>query len=530
MGKIGSAIRGTIKKAGRKKKENRFVKSKGMFSMPGRIFSKEEKDKIAEFLGSSPEALRKFEEEYRKTTTGQPKENFFDITAKEASAIARTITGNPLVEKYDEKYVSAIMDRIVNELVMETAGIRIRNGEAENILFTGSETIPVTKEELEKIPAGYRPMLSGSLCIRDIGEPGFPVILYLYKKSLEEDDLLKKRSYYAHFRQGLEIIDLDPVMYRILGMNRNSIGYWLPEIARAAHKHGFFKIPDTTVVKVPMPILQLTRLDYMQLNPVTLKIVDDWAMRVFGLETDKDYFVKTGVFSSKYDFRNAKVTGEKEVRELGEYLLFIQHQASMYASPLNVDAEGKSVFFYGAGTTNEFAVREYIRDKEDNPCIYNGMPLHTEYRVFVEFGDNPKILGVSPYWRPDVMKKRFADESDSETDKMKHDYVIYRMHEAVLMKRYEDNLGTVLKNVEALVKDVRLPGQWSLDIMQNGKDFYIIDMATADTSALKDCIPKELLKKEDPLALDMKEIAGVIENTYREETPPDSADAHVADD
>ena len=104
------------------------------------------------------------------------------------------------------------------------------------------------------------------------------------------------------------------------------------------------------------------------------------------------------------------------------------------------------------------------------------------------------------------------------------------MHEAVLMKRYEDNLGTVLKNVEALVKDVRLPGQWSLDIMQNGKDFYIIDMATADTSALKDCIPKELLKKEDPLVLDMKEIAGVIENTYREETPPDSADAHAADD
>ena len=127
------------------------------------------------------------------------------------------------------------------------------------------------------------------------------------------------------------------------------------------------------------------------------------------------------------------------------------------------------------------------------------------------------------------MKKRFSEESDSETDKMKHDYVIYRMHEAVLMKKYEDNLGTVIENVGTLIKDVCLPGQWSLDIMQNGNDFYIIDMATADTSALKDCIPKELLKKEDPLVLDMKEIAGVIENTYKEETPPDSVDAHAVD-
>lgn len=40
-----------------------------------------------------------------------------------------------------------------------------------------------------------------------------------------------------------------------------------------------------------------------------------------------------------------------------------------------------------------------------------------------------------------------------------------------------------------------LTGQWSLDIMQNGDDFWLIDMATADCSALNDCIPKEKLNK-----------------------------------
>lgn len=31
--------------------------------------------------------------------------------------------------------------------------------------------------------------------------------------------------------------------------------------------------------------------------------------------------------------------------------------------------------------------------------------------------------------------------------------------------------------------------------MQNGDDFWLIDMATADCSALNDCIPKEKLNK-----------------------------------
>ena len=45
---------------------------------------------------------------------------------------------------------------------------------------------------------------------------------------------------------------------------------------------------------------------------------------------------------------------------------------------------------------------------------------------------------------------------------------------------------------------MQLDGQWSLDIMQNGDEFYLIDMALAQNSALNDCCSKGLPElKED---------------------------------
>lgn len=36
--------------------------------------------------------------------------------------------------------------------------------------------------------------------------------------------------------------------------------------------------------------------------------------------------------------------------------------------------------------------------------------------------------------------------------------------------------------MQEFLSDLDLKGQWSLDIMQNGDDFWLIDMATAETS------------------------------------------------
>ena len=444
--------------------------------------SKENKDRIARMLKVSPALLERFEEEYAKRALSDDAlpENFFDLNAKTASAEAKR-RGE---EKHDDGRLSDLIGRISDELVLasENGGWVL----SESLL---PEKSSVSSEEIDSFPEEVRPQLSGRLMKTDLGGvPSYTTLLDQYGRFLTEKDERKRMGWYHLFRQGLDILDLDPITYEMLGMNPNSIGNWFPALKEAADGQDFFRVPKTKIVKVPLPLLQMTRLDWFSLTPSTLRIADEFCMKAFDLDVNGTYFVKTGTYSSKFDFRNAKVAGEKEVRELGEYLLFIHSQANAMAHPTN------SPCVYGVSTTNEWCVREYVEDKEGNPCIYKGMPLHTEYRVFVDF-DSDEILGISPYWRPDVMKKRFGDGADKDGPHQVHDYVIYRMHEETLMRRYEENKEKVLEGIRKMIPDVNLPGQWSVDVMQNGDDFWLIDMALEENSALANCIPPEKRRK-----------------------------------
>lgn len=446
-----------------------------------------EKEKIAEMLKISPEYLEQFENEYRAVMEGEIPEQYFDYNAKQAAELHSGIPEQ--IEGMDE-----IINRIVEELIDQTPiwkydGVTITATEAPYQIKQGF----VTNNDLERFPKQERPMLSGKLIKKDINGEAYPLILKIYHDYKKEKNPGKKMSLYGMFRQGVDIQDLDPVIYEILGMNKNSMGYWLPRIIEPILSQNFFKVPKTTIIKVPLPVLQLTRLSYETLNRTTLDIVDQFCKKVFALEEDKEYFIKTGTYSSKFDFRNAVVRGAKEVRELGEYLIFIQNYACMMAAPTVVPCT------YGVSTTNEWVVREYIQDEDipQNPCIYKGLPLHTEYRIFVDF-DTKEVLGINPYWDPKVMKQRFGHEEDADNPHQKHDYIIYLAHEECLMKRYNENKDLIKEMIKNLIMDIRdMHGQWSIDVMQNGKHFYIIDMAFASLSALKECIPPGKLKQAE---------------------------------
>ena len=138
---------------------------------------------------------------------------------------------------------SDIIDRIVEEL--------INYDDIEE---------PVTLEEINSIPEHLRPQLSARYMKVDINAPSSAAVLQFYKRFLEERNSRKKQLYYNHFRQGLDILDLDPLLYEIIGMNKNSIGYWFPALENANKDKSFFKIPNTKIVKVPLPILQLTKI------------------------------------------------------------------------------------------------------------------------------------------------------------------------------------------------------------------------------------------------------------------------------
>lgn len=449
------------------------------------------KDEIAKLLKTSPEALAEFEKAYSKAVlNSEPDEgNLFAKSAKQIADENHVVGEDEFSQmEFDEQELEKIVDTIVEELVAITPVWKY-DGEVKilnNLLEAPAES-QVPAERVNTLPKPVRPMLTRDGMTLDLPNAcSSAALLENYRDMLNAKSPERKKMFYHLFRQGLDTLDLDPIIYEMLGQNKNSMGYWLPKLVVGICSQNFFKVPKTTIIKVPMSVLQLTRLEYRELNPVTLAIVDRFCQKVFELDESKEYFIKTGTYSSKYDFRNAHVKGAKEVRELGEYLTYIQYQAQMMASPLCQPC------FYGVSTTNEWVVRDFIQDKENNPCIYEGMPLHTEYRVFVDMDTN-KILGVNPYWDPKVMKDRFDNSSDSGEPRQMHDSIVYRAHEEILMNRYHENVDKVVNNLEAMLSKIDLHGQWSVDVMQNGDEFWIIDMALAESSAFyKECVPVEL--------------------------------------
>lgn len=450
------------------------------------------RNEIIALLNTTPDAFSAFETYYKEQVLAEEQPdimNLFGVNAKQAAKMGKgKMQAASPVDTTDHK--SEIIGRIVKELVGLTSTFVYDGEKASYVQRNGlvDHKNQVKREEVMNFPEDKRPQLTGYLRKADCDGNSSDVLLIMYKQMLKAKTEKQQKEFYHVFRQGLDILDIDPIIYEFLGMNQNAMGNWLPQLIKASDTTGFFKIPKTVIAKVPLSMLQLTRLDYFQLTQATKDIVNRWAMEVFGLDPEKDYFIKTGTYSNKFDFRNCCIQDADEVKEIGEYLLYISFSAMMMASPLT------SPVIYGVSTTNEWVVREFIPDKENNPVIYKGLPLHTEYRVFIDC-DTDKVLGIVPYWDPDVMEKRFAENRDGHD---KHDAISFKMHEETLMNRYRANKEKLLWQVERILPSLALEGQWSLDIMQNGDDFWLIDMALASASAGYDKAVAPELRRERP--------------------------------
>ena len=475
-----------------------------------KIFNRSERElnDICEKLKLDKNVLKAFEENYKNASI----DNY--------SVLGENHFGQEKDSNNDYD-VNEIKTRIVNELVSETQVWKY-DGKS-NYYFEMPRLLEgekyVDKLEVMNIPTSMRPMLTGNLMKVDINGDNGIYLLKMLKNSLEEVNPDKKKRLYNMFRQGLDLLDLDEIIYLMLSQNKNAMGYWLPRIVNEVDKEGFFKVPKTTIIKVPITVLQLTRLGYQNINRVTLDIVNEYCYKVFGLKEELKYFVKTGTYSAKYDFRNALVKEASEVRSLGEYLLFIHSQALEMA---HYDTSVKNrPIIYGVSTTNEWVVREFIEDKEDNLTIYHGLPLHTEYRVFVDF-DSKEVLGVHEYWDKDKMissfmstisgATNFIDVLKSRKDSIpnyeeelksayqtlldaKHDLLTFKGNYEVLHNRYNENKSVVCEHLKSIISKRDLSGQWSIDVMQNGSEFYIIDMQEAVNSTYYKETVKEDLRK-----------------------------------
>ncbi len=269
----------------------------------------------------------------------------------------------------------------------------------------------------------------------------------------------------------------------------NNFSYWYPKVKDAGiatPKSFVFKLPvateeDRAVAekawdnnepwKAPLS-MRLQRAFFMESHENDIDCIQGW------LDTDVlptlreakltgRMFVKNATFSNKFWAMGACLV--RNVAELAEAFATINYNALMV----------------GAGGTDELVVREYIGyDRRNTACIYNGLPLRPEFRVFYDF-DRHEPIFVHNYWETKYIQDNLYDKTDR---------LVFEHECKGIETFYNEHKDEVIDMVaKAMATVTALEGQWSVDIMwdSRAKKYWLIDMAIAQTSAYWGCRPAE---------------------------------------
>jgi hypothetical protein len=237
--------------------------------------------------------------------------------------------------------------------------------------------------------------------------------------------------------------------------NPENMSIWLPRIlSSTTSKLSRLKIPDTKIIALTFDYWKWLRSD--SYTKETIKEFNDWLVaQLDDFLMGEPLFMKSGVFSNKFQFGNTMIDNNEDI---GEKFLNVFYQSMVV----------------GADNTSEVVFRQRVIENERTAKIYGGMPLHTEFRVFYDF-DSKEIVGVSNYWHPDEMNG-YLSPADQQTYNQELPRILSDFNENKHMVAFE-----VSKYMEGCTK---LKGKWSVDVMKNGEDYWLIDMARMERSAL----------------------------------------------
>lgn len=143
---------------------------------------------------------------------------------------------------------------------------------------------------------------------------------------------------------------------------------------------------------------------------------------------------------------------------------------------LVVDVINYEAMCCGAEGADEIVVRKFIESPHGTtPCIYNGLPLRPEFRVFYDF-DTRKPIFTANYWDYDYVYPHLHDATDK---------IVFEHERERIEGAFKSEKDRVQAMVETAMKRVTgLAGQWSVDIlMDEGDNLWLIDMAIAQRSA-----------------------------------------------
>lgn len=137
----------------------------------------------------------------------------------------------------------------------------------------------------------------------------------------------------------------------------------------------------------------------------------------------------------------------------------------------------------GAEGADEIVVRKFIESSAGmTPCIYNGLPLRPEFRVFYDF-DARKPIFTANYWDYDYVYPHLYHATDKiifEHERERLEGVYAHFKDAV-----QDKVADAMQNVQGLT------GQWSVDVLMDEREkFWLIDMAIAQRSAYWEMRPE----------------------------------------
>ena len=249
------------------------------------------------------------------------------------------------------------------------------------------------------------------------------------------------------------VIPEEGVLYRDFKSDINNFSYWFPKI-----KDCGANVPESVVVPVPENVMKCFFMERENDERQVQAWVEEAVMpAVKGMKSL--LFVKNGTFSGKFRFRSC--TPMRSVSHLTASIIDINYDA------LCVDA--------GGNTEMVFRERVGWRDEWDCYKIYEGMPLRPEFRVFYDF-DRKKVLYAVNYWNWDYCHEAISRD---RTDKIAYEAAYPAINTFFVEHKQEvmEMAGKHMENVEGF------SGAWSIDYMYADGKYWLIDMATARTSA-----------------------------------------------
>lgn len=238
----------------------------------------------------------------------------------------------------------------------------------------------------------------------------------------------------------------------------NRFSFWFEQVNLPTTKEAGLDIPKTLIIKVPVDVIRAFA-DYTNGG---MHVVEEWfhsdvvpKLKEAGLDR-RLLFIKNGAFSNKFRGNLACLTTS----------------TGMLSNFISIQQTAEEIFM-GYDGMDELIVRERIMyDSATTACIYHGLPLRPEYRAFYDF-DAHRPIFIANYW-----DETYGQMNDA-TDK-----IVFQARAPYIKAEYEKNKDKVLRVVAEAMKHVTgLSGPWSIDVMQDNGQFFLIDMAVAEQSA-----------------------------------------------